>query len=182
MKIKINDNIYNISNNSDDILSLNSPKYLNFENISYEEAKNIAELKEINWFVLEETVNENEEIIIKEYDCSNFCIIKKIIDNRNGIITIEVEELPMENAIPTDFTSKKLKNFIDDAKRISLTLSDENAILYINLYPDWKENKKYIPEERIQYKNNLYKVLIEHISTLEENPEANETNLYQKLS
>lgn len=51
---------------------------------------------------------------------------------------------------------------IDAIKNIRATLSDEVALEYIALYPDWEIGKELSVGERIEYEGRLYKVITAH--------------------
>lgn len=55
----------------------------------------------------------------------------------------------------------KLRPYIEKA---AISLSDEDALEAVNLFPTWHENKTYNKDERINYNGVLYICLQSHIS------------------
>ena len=51
---------------------------------------------------------------------------------------------------------------IDAIKKVRETLTDEEALNYVVLYPDWKIGKELSAGERIEYNDKLYKVITAH--------------------
>ena len=189
MKIKIDNVLYEVLS-IEDVYSpdYNAPvKKVNFTNLSYEEIKNLFYLGmkwfQVNYIDIEEYDEETEDYVIKtiakEHDLSEYCIPGKIADERNGIMSIEMRQLSVKEVLPEEslFQSKK---FIDAAKNLRESLSDDLALANIDLFPVWKNNYSYKKEERIQYNNILYKVIIDHVSTQDALPDMN-SDYYQKI-
>lgn len=57
---------------------------------------------------------------------------------------------------------EKAVKIIDALKRVRETLTDEEALNYIVLYPDWKVGKELAVGERIEFEDKLYKVITAH--------------------
>lgn len=54
--------------------------------------------------------------------------------------------------------------FINAVKRIRQTLSDEEALANIALFPDWEVGKPLSVGDRVEYEGKLYKVVQKHTS------------------
>lgn len=63
----------------------------------------------------------------------------------------------------------KLRPYIEKA---AASLSDEDALEAVNLFPSWQENKTYVADERILYNNILYRCLQAHTSQASWTPVA----------
>lgn len=57
--------------------------------------------------------------------------------------------------------AQKLRPYIEKA---ALSLSDEDALEAINLFPGWVSAKSYVKDERVLYEGTLYKCLQAHTS------------------
>lgn len=57
---------------------------------------------------------------------------------------------------------EKAYAIIDAIKKVRETLTDEEALNYVVLYPDWKIGKEFTVGERIEYNDKLYKVITAH--------------------
>lgn len=57
--------------------------------------------------------------------------------------------------------AQKLRPYIEKA---AISLSDEDALKAINLFPNWVEETQYVVDQRVRYNNILYKCLITHVS------------------
>ena len=57
--------------------------------------------------------------------------------------------------------AQKLRPYIEKA---ALSLSDEDALEAINLFPSWVSAKSYVKDERVLYEGTLYKCLQAHSS------------------
>ena len=68
-------------------------------------------------------------------------------------------------------TKKEVQNFIDTIKEIRNEFSDSQALLNIKYFPSWKPNQYYTTGMRIQYNNNLYRVITDHTSIIDLSPE-----------
>ena len=189
MKIKINNTLYEVLSIEDAFSpEFSSPtKIVRFSNLSYEEIKNLFYLginwSQINYIEVEEYDKEIEDYIIKtipeEQDLSEYCIPGRIIDERNGIVSIEMHQLSAKEILPSPSLVQS-KKFIDAAKKLRTNLSDTLALENIDLFPIWESDHSYIKEERLQYENFLYKVIIDHISTKDILPSEN-SEYYQKI-
>lgn len=51
---------------------------------------------------------------------------------------------------------------IDAIKNLRETLTDEVALNYVVLYPDWKIGKEFALGERVEFEGKLYKVITAH--------------------
>ena len=57
--------------------------------------------------------------------------------------------------------AQKLRPYIEKA---AISLSDEDALEAVNLFPNWHPNKPYIKDERVNYNGILYICLQPHTS------------------
>ena len=57
--------------------------------------------------------------------------------------------------------AQKLRPYIEKA---AMSLSDEDALEAVNLFPSWKPGKAYVKDERITFDGILYKCLQAHTS------------------
>lgn len=57
--------------------------------------------------------------------------------------------------------ARKLRPYIEKA---ALSLSDEDALEAINLFPSWENATAYKVDDRVRYEDNLYKCLQAHTS------------------
>ena len=57
---------------------------------------------------------------------------------------------------------EKAYAIIDAIKSLRETLTDEVALTYITLYPDWRVGKELVVGERIEYNGKLYRVITAH--------------------
>ena len=57
--------------------------------------------------------------------------------------------------------ARKLRPYIEKA---AISLSDEDALEAVDLFPIWRENEKYIKDQRVKYEGILYKCLQAHTS------------------
>ena len=57
---------------------------------------------------------------------------------------------------------EKAYAIIDAIKNLRATLTDEVALNYVVLYPDWTVNKTLSVGDRVEYEGKLYKVIQEH--------------------
>lgn len=57
--------------------------------------------------------------------------------------------------------AQKLRPYIEKA---AISLSDEDALEAVNLFPSWKPAKAYVKDERVTFKGILYKCLQAHTS------------------
>jgi len=57
--------------------------------------------------------------------------------------------------------AEKLRPFIEKA---AISLSDEDALEAINLFPNWDINNDYKKDDRVRYDGILYKCLQPHTS------------------
>lgn len=73
--------------------------------------------------------------------------------------------------------AQKLRPLIEKA---AISLSDEDAIEAVNLFPNWIKDKSYIKDERVKYNDILYKCLISHTSQVSWTPE-NSPSLWAKV-
>lgn len=55
-------------------------------------------------------------------------------------------------------------SFINTIKKLRNSMTDEEAINYIGLFPMWEVNKELKVGDRIEYENQLYKVIQSHIT------------------
>ena len=73
--------------------------------------------------------------------------------------------------------AQKLRPLIEKA---AISLSDEDAIEAVNLFPNWIKDKSYIKDERVKYNDILYKCLISHTSQVSWTPE-NSPSLWARV-
>lgn len=59
---------------------------------------------------------------------------------------------------------EKAYAIIDAIKNLRKTLTDEVALNYVVLYPDWKVGQELSVGDRIEYEGKLYKVVQAHIT------------------
>ena len=90
-----------------------------------------------------------------------------------------MHQLSIKDILPSTSLIQS-KKFIDTAKKLRTSLSDVLALENIDLFPIWESDHSYIKEERLQYENFLYKVIIDHISTKDILPSEN-SEYYQKI-
>lgn len=57
--------------------------------------------------------------------------------------------------------AQKLRPYIEKA---AISLSDEDALEAVNLFPNWRENESYAIDQRVKYEEILYKCLQAHTS------------------
>ena len=57
---------------------------------------------------------------------------------------------------------EKAVKIIDAIKKLRETLTDEVALNYVVLYPDWKIGKEFALGERVEFEGKLYKVITAH--------------------
>lgn len=57
--------------------------------------------------------------------------------------------------------AQKLRPYIEKA---AISLSDEDALEAVNLFPNWRENEAYAVDQRVKYEEILYKCLQAHTS------------------
>ena len=73
--------------------------------------------------------------------------------------------------------AQKLRPLIEKA---AISLSDEDAIEAVNLFPNWANNKAYTKDERVKYNDILYKCLISHTAQANWTPD-NSPSLWTKV-
>lgn len=73
--------------------------------------------------------------------------------------------------------AQKLRPLIEKA---AISLSDEDAIEAVNLFPNWANNKAYTKDERVKYNDILYKCLISHTSQVSWTPD-NSPSLWTRV-
>lgn len=61
-------------------------------------------------------------------------------------------------------TRKEAQAFVESIVKLRESVTDEQALESISIYPSWKENKSYTCGERVRYNDVLYKVLHDHTS------------------
>jgi hypothetical protein len=57
--------------------------------------------------------------------------------------------------------ARALRPYIEKA---AISLTDEDALQAVELFPQWVVGRAYVVDERLQYKNVLYRVVQAHIS------------------
>ena len=75
---------------------------------------------------------------------------------------------------------EKAYAIINAIKTLRETLSDEEALNYSVLYPDWKVGKNLAVGERIEYDDKLYKVVQAHTTQSDWTPDTTPT-LFEPL-
>lgn len=65
--------------------------------------------------------------------------------------------------------AQKLRPYIEKA---AISLSDEDALEAINLFPNWRDNETYVVDQRVKYEEILYKCLQAHTSQAAWTPTA----------
>lgn len=73
--------------------------------------------------------------------------------------------------------AQKLRPLIEKA---AISLSDEDAIEAVNLFPNWIKDKSYTKDERVKYNDILYKCLISHTSQVSWTPD-NSPSLWTRV-
>lgn len=78
---------------------------------------------------------------------------------------------------------KKAEEMLENLKTKELldSLSDENAVLVMALFPAWKTKTKYKVGDRLRYKDGFYKVLQDHTSQEDWIPDT-ASSLYVMIS
>ena len=64
--------------------------------------------------------------------------------------------------------ARALRPYIEKA---SVSLSDEDALQAVELFPQWVTGRAYAVDERLQYKNVLYRVVQAHTSQADWTPD-----------
>ena len=59
-------------------------------------------------------------------------------------------------------TMKEARELIKSVKEMRNTVTDEQALTMVNIFPKWKENETYKEGTRLTYNGVLYKVILEH--------------------
>lgn len=72
------------------------------------------------------------------------------------------------------------KRVIASLVRLRNSITDEQALTVVPLYPEWREDVLYETGSRIKYKNVLYKVLQSHTSHVDWTPEVS-SSLFAKV-
>jgi len=57
--------------------------------------------------------------------------------------------------------AQKLRPYIEKA---ALSLTDEDALEAVNLFPNWTDNTEYMVDNRVRYEGILYRCLQSHTS------------------
>lgn len=68
----------------------------------------------------------------------------------------------------TNDYAKHLRAMIEKG---SVSLTDEDALTAIELYPAWEIGVAYHTDERIRYEDKLYRVLLDHVSQADWTPD-----------
>lgn len=74
----------------------------------------------------------------------------------------------------------RVRAFIDAVQALRDTVTDEQAIEFVALYPEWKVDVVYTAGQRVLYNDILYKVLQEHTSQADWTPDE-AVSLYAKV-
>ena len=80
--------------------------------------------------------------------------------------------------IITKALARKLRAYIEKA---AISLSDEDALEAVELYPVWKTNTAYSVDERIRYGQTLYRCVQSHTSQADWTPDIT-PNLWTEVS
>ena len=90
---------------------------------------------------------------------------------KNGIIyaRTEAEEIYNELGVNTTTEIEELRNSLDE---VTASLTDEEAANHPILFKEWKVGVNYEVNERVRYRQGLYKVLINHTSQDTWTPDA----------
>lgn len=64
--------------------------------------------------------------------------------------------------------ARALRPYIEKA---SVSLADEDALQAVELFPQWVTGRAYVVDERLQYKNVLYRVVQAHTSQADWTPD-----------
>lgn len=78
------------------------------------------------------------------------------------------------------FSIEKLQAFLKDVIDLRDSLEDAIAGNYVNLYSTWVVNKFYEANERVNYNDVVYKVLMSHTSQADWTPDVAQS-LYAKV-
>lgn len=127
-----------------------------------------------------EVFNDVEE----KTDLSDFCIAGRIIDHRNGKITVYMEKTSQKDLLDIigekATTKRELTTFMSEIKDLCQAIPDELAIVHKSLFDTWKANREYVTNERVLYNDILYKVLQGHISQSDWTPDV-ASSLFAKI-
>lgn len=119
-----------------------------------------------------------------ETDLSDFCLAGRIIDYRDGRISVlmtKISDKELLNVLGSKASSKKeLSSFIECVNNVSTIIPDNLASQFMILFPDWEVNKDYKIGDRVLYNKILYKVLQNHTSQEAWTPEAS-PSLFTKV-
>ena len=74
--------------------------------------------------------------------------------------------------------ARKLRKFLE---KMSINATDEEALDNILAYPKWEVDRVYFTDERVRYKDVLYKVLQQHTSQEDWTPDV-AVSLYVRVS
>lgn len=74
--------------------------------------------------------------------------------------------------------ARKFRKFIEE---MAVNATDEEALDNIVAFPKWEVGKEYVTDERIRYKDVLYKVLQNHTSQADWTPDI-AVSLYVRVS
>ena len=77
-------------------------------------------------------------------------------------------------------TRAEAKTFIDALVKLRNLATDEMSLQVPKLYPTWKENVDYVPDDRILYNDILYKVITAHTSQADWTPDVS-ASLFTKV-
>ena len=77
-------------------------------------------------------------------------------------------------------TRAEAKAFIDSLVNLRTSATDRQAVDAPAVYPEWKEDVKYVVDDRILYKEILYKVLQDHSSQPDWTPDVS-ASLFAKV-
>lgn len=69
-------------------------------------------------------------------------------------------------------TRTKAREFVESLVNLRGSATDEQAVEAQAVYPEWKEDVVYALDERILYKNVLYKVITAHTSQTDWTPDV----------
>lgn len=115
--------------------------------------------------VLDGSLDESQIAALSENDWK-VMIGDNLIETINGYNTLAKHEVVFAKVLTE---KEEFKNLLQP---ILGALSDEKAIEFTELYPEWNSGVSYIVDTRVAYNGTLYKCMTEHISTDEWTPDV----------
>jgi hypothetical protein len=99
------------------------------------------------------------------------------------VIDKTIEELNAEEETASNLADAHLDGILLKRllKRILDTLTDEEAMEFTGLFNVFRQNTNYLTGDRFQFKGNLYKVQVDHLSDRKSLPDA-DTDRYRLIN